>query len=274
MQNRDLRTLRAIAETGGFRRAAERLNMTLSAVSMQMKALETALGAALFDRSVRPPALTPLGRSVVDAAGDVLAAEDALRRRVAPQGGLSGHFRLGLVASAGPRLLPRFLRDAPRALPQARFAFRTGLSEWLEQEVARGGLDAAVMTATGVPPGGLRHALLAEDQLVLAGPQGLAEDAPFLHFAPGTGIGKLIALALADLPDVAARPRIVLDHVETIRACLTAGNGATILPEIDLREAEAVERHRLSVTRPLVLVTRSGTALDDASDKLADLLAG
>ncbi len=273
MQNRDLKTLRMIARTGSFREAADRLNMTLSAVSMQMKSLETTLGAALFDRTTRPPKLTPLGRAVADRAGDVLDAEAALRALAGPDAPLAGRFRLGLVASAGPRFLPRFLQTAPGALPYASFDFRTGLSEWLEDEVASRSLDAAVLTATGTPPGGLRHHVLARDRLVAAARPGLPETAPFLHFAPSTGIGRLIAAALVRRPDLAARPRIVLDHLMTIRACLESGAGATILPEIDLEGMEML-RDPLPDTRTLVLATAEGTALDREATRLANLLAG
>ncbi|UWQ16410.1 LysR family transcriptional regulator [Jannaschia sp. M317] len=268
MQNRDLRTLREIARLGSFGEAAERLHMTLSAVSMQMKALEEGLGGALFDRSVRPPRLTPLGRRVADAAEDVISAETALRALTNPDAVLAGRFKLGLVASAGARLLPRFLRTAPNALPHARFDLRTGLSEWLESQVASGALDGAVVTATGVPPGGLRHTRLSRDRFARACPG--ARDLPFLHFAPGTGIGRLIAAEVSDAQD---HPRIVLDHVETILSCLDEGVGWTILPEVDLARArQPVDLTPLPLWRDLVLVTRSGTPLDVEAGRLAELL--
>ncbi|MEM7487651.1 MAG: LysR family transcriptional regulator [Pseudomonadota bacterium] len=269
MQNRDLTTLRTIARTGSFREAAERLNMTLSAVSMQMKALEASLDGALFDRSVRPPRLTALGRAVAEAAGHVLEAERRLRALAGPKAALTGRFRLGLVASAGPRLLPAFLRHRPDAFPEADFTFSTGLSETLDHGVETGELDAAVLTAIGVPAGGLRHRVLHRDRLMRAGQADLPPDRPFLQFAPSTGIGRLIAAALPDHPDLSRRPRLILDHVATIRACLTAGLGTTILPEVDLPGIAATPIGR---DRTLVLSTRIGTPLDEVGDRLAELL--
>ncbi|PWJ13794.1 LysR family transcriptional regulator [Jannaschia seohaensis] len=272
MQNRDLRTLREIARLGSFREAAERLNMTLSAVSMQMKALEAQLDGALFDRSTRPPRLTPLGRRVAEAADEVLAAEDRLRALAGPEAPLAGRFRLGLVASASARLLPDFLQSVARDLPHTRFDLRTGLSEQLEGLVAEGALDAAVVTATGVALGGGRHTLLARDRLILAVPPGEAP-LPFLHFAPTTGIGRVIAAELAHRPDLRDAPRIVLDHVETIVACLDAGVGRTVLPEIDLARArQPFDATALDAMRSLVLVTRIGTPLDAYAERLAALL--
>lgn len=274
MNNRDLATLRMIGRTRTFREAAERLNMTATAVSMQVKALEAQLGVDIFDRSTRPPSFTPIGLALLDEAEAVLAAEARLLALVRPGTTLAGRFGLGLVASAAPRLLPGFILRAAAGLPDARFDYRTGLSEWLEAQVAGGTLDAAVVTATGVPPGGLRHRVMAQDRLVLAVPTALPANGPFLHFAPSTGIGKLIAAALAEKPALNARPRVVLDHVETIRACLRAGVGATILPDVDLAEMGDLHRTDLRATRSLVLATRAGTTLDAEGDRLVELLTG
>ncbi|WGH78628.1 LysR family transcriptional regulator [Jannaschia ovalis] len=269
MNNRDLLTLRAIARHGSFRDAAERTNQTLSAVSMQMKALEGALGATLFDRATRPPRLTALGRAVAEAAAEVTGAEARLRALAAPEAAPAGRFRLGLTASAGPRLLPGFLRHAAAALPHARFTFHTGLSEGLESAVADGGLDAAIVTATGIPSGALRHRVLARDPLAVARPEGLAPDAPFLQFTPETGLGRVVAAELRDHPELAARPALTLDHIPAILACLDAGLGATILAASDLGDRPS---RRLARHRALVLVTRAGGPLDTAGDRLADLL--
>ena len=84
--------------------------MTLSALSMQMKTLESQLGVALFDRAFRPPQLTPLGRQIAQQAGKVVAAQIELQHIAASPEPLSGHFRLGFIPSASVRLLPGFLQ--------------------------------------------------------------------------------------------------------------------------------------------------------------------
>ena len=80
MQTRSLRSLIKISQTGSFLRAAEQLHVTLSALSMQMKTLEAELGVGLFDRTVRPPRLTPMGRAVV------VRAKDSSTRTQRPEG--------------------------------------------------------------------------------------------------------------------------------------------------------------------------------------------
>ncbi|MEM7240048.1 MAG: LysR family transcriptional regulator, partial [Pseudomonadota bacterium] len=146
MQIRSLATLVTIARTGSFQRAANELNMTLSAVSMQMKTLEAALETDLFDRSTRPPQLTPLGRSVERKARDVLAAEAQMISLCAADGALSGTYQIGFVPTASVRLAPTMLRQVRRTFPDVRIEMTTGLSDDLTHRVEAGELDAAVVT--------------------------------------------------------------------------------------------------------------------------------
>src|SRR5262249_12148555 len=100
MSIRQLRTLVAVADGGSFNVAAQRLYMTQSAVSMQMKALDLDMRTKLFDRTSRPPVLNSSGWRLVDEARQIIERYDALRRlATAPTAGLSGSVRLGVVPS-------------------------------------------------------------------------------------------------------------------------------------------------------------------------------
>src|SRR5580765_1074597 len=68
----DIHALVQFAEAGSVVRAAARLHRTPSAVTRQVQRLESALGAELLDRTVKPPRLTPLGVRVVEQSRDVL----------------------------------------------------------------------------------------------------------------------------------------------------------------------------------------------------------
>ena len=290
-----LTTLIAIAETGSFARAAEREHMTLSALSMQMKALEAALDAQLFDRRTRPPRLTPLGRSVSAIAQAMLEkGAEAVRLCQAP-GPIRGIFDIGFVLTASVRLLPRFLAEAGPAFPNATFQVRTGLSQDLAQEVARGALDAAIVTAgeheAFVP--GVRATTLTREALMFCSPGNQPdrpiaqwlEDVPFVHFTPDSGIGGLIAQFLQAQP-TEPREVIILDTVEAVAECVRAGVGSAILPEPDVRRygGDAIRLMPISptpvspanapqLTRRLVLLTRDGDALDQAREAIAAVLA-
>ncbi len=242
MQTLPLKTLLKIKQVQSFAMTAEHLNMTLSAVSMQMKTLEQQLGVSLFDRQFRPPKLTPMGVSVAERAQAIVDAEQGLLDVCLPGDKLVGRFRIGFVSTASARLLPGFLSNVLQHAADARFDFETGLSEVLEMKVLSGQLDAAVVTISGDTDDRLNTSVLKEERLIYAvpkkfGPVGLKELKPllpFLHFLPSTGIGKLIAREISRSDDDVMHSKLVLDNVETIMECVKSGVGFTLLPEPDV----------------------------------------
>src|SRR6202048_1936015 len=91
-----LRAFVAVAECGGFHRAAERLNLTQSTVSQQIKRLELETKRPLFRRTTRSVALTDDGEMLLGDARRLLQLEEVARHRLAgPR--LSGTVRLGVV---------------------------------------------------------------------------------------------------------------------------------------------------------------------------------
>src|SRR5688500_5477043 len=92
IQVRDLELVRAVAAAGGLTRATAVLNLTQSALSRQLSALEETLGTRLFLRAGRRMLLTPSGQRLLESAGGVLEtlrhAEDEIRRLSADGAGL------------------------------------------------------------------------------------------------------------------------------------------------------------------------------------------
>lgn len=286
MSLQSYRTLVAIAEVESFSEAAKRLNMTLSAVSMQMKSLEQMLGAAIFDRSVRPPRLTPLGRAIVTKAQEVVTAEEALTLLARGEDELRGTYRIGFIATASVRLLPGFLNAARRDAREARFLIETGLSETLRERVAKGQLDAAVITAGTSERLPLETIILRREELVYAIPKGFAETPkaarfaalPFMLFMPHSGIGRLVAAHLDTLGQRGA-PSMIFDSVEAIMECVNAGIGFTILPrpDVDRYACEGVQIEMVTpqgLSREIVLVAASGSFHARALGNLAALITG
>lgn len=277
MNLRALRTLGLLRETPSFAEVAVTSNQTLSAVSMQMRSLEEELGVALFDRSFRPPRLTPQGRVVAEQAALMAREEERLRALASSGATLAGRYRMGFVLTASVRLLPGFLARCRDAAPGASFEVETGLTEALVEGVLHGRLDAAVVTGTAVPSG-LEGRTLLEEEIVFALPPGMMEpgELPFLHFMPGAGIGALIADGLEQSALPPART-ISLDGIEAIVECVRLGIGYTALPRPDiLRYADGLELRRFFPDRPLMrslaLVTRTESATDRVADRLAGIL--
>src|SRR6202044_2157183 len=120
MELRQLRMFVAVAEEGGFSRAADRLHLVQSAVSAGIRGLERELGTALFDRDTRHVELSDAGHALLPEARRVLSAVALASDSVAQVGGgLRGSVTLGTMQAQGmrrgskARLIVRFQRAQP-----------------------------------------------------------------------------------------------------------------------------------------------------------------
>ena len=234
-------TLIAIAELESFSEAAKHRNMTLSSLSMQMKTLERDLGVQIFDRSVRPPSLTPLGRDIAARSRRIVAEQDGLLALTRTDAVLQGEYRIGFIATASVRLLPGFLSQAAKNAAEARFSVETGLSDALQNKVAKRQLEAAVVTRSDADLPNLTYTNIRTEELVYALPADLSgqsldacfKQKPFILFTPNSGIGRLVS---NDLVTRRYRPTttMILDSVEAIMECVNMGIGFTALPQPDV----------------------------------------
>lgn len=121
-----LRTLCEIADTLNFTRASERLNLTQSAVSHQIKGLEDELGVKLFIRGKRGVKLTDAGRSVAESARKILAEAEAMRRQVADrEAALAGSVRVAAATQALVYLFAPMFEDFMDRFERVELVFRT-----------------------------------------------------------------------------------------------------------------------------------------------------
>lgn len=284
MQTRALETLVRISQVESFTEAAELQGMTLSALSMQMKALETEFGVELFDRSCRPPRLTPIGRIIAKQSQSVIAQTQILQDLTRPSDTLTGHFNLGFIQSAGVRVLPEFILRANIDASRASFQYVSGLSEHLTDLVGNSQLDAAVVTQVDGLSEDLHYDVIALEELALVVPQThsdvpideLPERLTFIHFMPSTGIGKLIAKRQRTLKRKPTNV-LVLDSIESAVECTKLGLGYTILPLPDVKRYrdETVFIHPPGpsrIDRSLSLVTRRDAQTDRWRTQLLKLL--
>ncbi|MEO1273963.1 MAG: LysR family transcriptional regulator [Pseudomonadota bacterium] len=155
-RNLDVTALRAfvtVAETGGVTRAAGQLNLTQSAVSMQLKRLEEALGQPLLDRSGRGIALTGQGEQLLSYGRRMLALNDEIWARMRDDS-FEGEVRLGvphdIVYPHIPSVLQRFAAEFPRV----RVELVSSFTRELKEKFARGEVDLITTTEEGVDTGG------------------------------------------------------------------------------------------------------------------------
>jgi DNA-binding transcriptional LysR family regulator len=138
-----LRSFVAVADCGGFHRAAAQLNLTQSTVSQQIKRLEIETKRPLFCRTTRTVALTDDGEMLLGDARRLLQMEEAARHRlIAPR--LSGAVRLGAVEEVAGGSLPPALGRFASSHPNVKLEVQIGVSSQLIEQLDAGRLDVVL----------------------------------------------------------------------------------------------------------------------------------
>lgn len=163
-----LRSFVAVADTGGVTRAAGYLNLTQSAVSMQLKRLEESLGQTLLDRSARRIGLTPAGVQLLSYGRRLVALNDEVMSRMTDDA-YEGEVALGVPHDIVYPVLPTVLKQFAASYPRIRVHLTSSFTEQLMTEFREGRLDAILTTETGVADGG---ETLVEAPLVWVGAPG------------------------------------------------------------------------------------------------------
>ncbi|MFI6033397.1 LysR family transcriptional regulator [Streptomyces sp. NPDC051315] len=210
MELRQLEYFVAVAEERNFTRAAERVHISQSGVSAQIRQLERELGAELFDRSARTVTLTAAGKAALEPARAALAAAGAVGQAVGEVTGLiRGRLTVGMVI--GCTVTPLF--DALAAFHQAHPGVEISLledsSDRLVEGVRTGAVDVALIGAAVATPDGLEALTVIRERLVAAVPAGhpLATQRrvtlrdliahPIVCMPPGTGLRTVFDQACA-----------------------------------------------------------------------------
>lgn len=166
-----LRALVAVADTGGVTRAAGLLNLTQSAVSMQIKRLEEGLGQSFFSRAQRKLTLTPEGEQLLGYARRMLELNDEALGRLTDTA-YEGEIRLGVPHDIVYPQIPRILKAMAADYPRVRINLDSCFTAKLKDGFARGEYDVILTTEAAPGAGGER---LATRKLVWVGaPEGNA----------------------------------------------------------------------------------------------------
>lgn len=147
---RVLKTFVAVAETGSFTAAAERIALTPAAVGAQIKGLETEMGRNLFVRDKRGASLTPAGMALVPRALRLLQDYEELSSSVAKDGALSGSVTVGAISSAMASVAKTLAR-LKLLYPSLSITILNGQQSELESKVVLGELDAAIYVQSRTP---------------------------------------------------------------------------------------------------------------------------
>ncbi|WP_144631074.1 LysR family transcriptional regulator [Bordetella genomosp. 13] len=239
MKIETFRTLEAVLQTGTFAGAAKQINVTPSAVSMQMKQLELYVGKPLFDRSGLQAKPNRLAHEIADNMRQALHSLEALRagNKVV----VEGVVRLGVIESLQPVVLPGIMHYLRAHHPRLELQLVRGRSSTLIADVKAAEIDCALV-AQPVTGGSARLAWMPmlERELVLIAPPGtkdasastLFRQYDWIRYDRKTVSGAMAAqYVAANVPEI--RGTLEFDSAPAIRALVSAGLGISVLQEPD-----------------------------------------
>ncbi|WP_423207807.1 LysR family transcriptional regulator [Paracoccus yeei] len=285
---RQLRTLRAVVETGSLTAAAGDLGLSPPAVHGQLRALEDMMAAPLVIRGEHGAFLpTDEGRAVLEAEAQIAVALDACARRVAAlQSGHVGAVSLGVV-STGKYFAPRLVAELRRALPEVEVTLRIGNRDAVIAWLTSRALDLAIMgrpprapAVTAEPIGPHPHVVIAPPDHPLARadpalPQDLLAET-FLAREPGSGTRILMTRFLDRIGDGTPWRMVEMGTNETIKQAVLAGLGValisqhTVTEELRSGRLVALRANGLPIQRNWFLIRREDMALSPAGQRVHD----
>ena len=243
MDIQSLNALVAVAESGSFSVAAERLHLTQPAISKRIAGLERELGIVLFDRTGRRALPTQAGAQLLTRAHHIL-----LELRVAEQeirdlsDTVSGTLHLATSHHIGLHRLPPVLRTFSDRFPAVRLNIEFTDSEKAHDSVLKGDIELAVITLAPEESGRIEAKLLWPDPLCfVASPEhplntgdelGLARLSEHVNVLPGfdTYTGQIVK-RLFESEGFLLDTLMVTNYLETIKMMVNVGLGWSVLPK-------------------------------------------
>lgn len=252
----ELKYIVAVSRHKHFGHAAEACFVAQPTLSVAIKKLEDELGVVIFERGGTEISVTPLGMQIVAQAERVLEQTAAIRE-IAKQNKdpLAGPFRLGVIYTIGPYLLPQLVKTMIERVPQMPLILQENFTVRLIELLRQGELDAAIM-ALPLPTGGLNMQPLYDEPFVVAMPsthpwaartdltaQDLKSETMLL-----LGAGHCFRDQVLEVCPEMSRFSTAGDGIartfegsslETIRHMVASGIGITVLPSASVPDMQA-----------------------------------
>lgn len=290
---RQLQYLKLLAEHGAFGKAAEAAHVTQPTLSAGIQELEKILGAPVVDRARSGVILTAVGEAALARAHVILNEAEELIQSARNAGQpLTGRFRLGVIPTVAPFLLPKALPILRARFPKLRLFLREDLTQRLIAALKAGQLDAALI-ALPFDMAGLAHAHVSDDELLAALPANhpLAreletpadalegEDLILLEDGHCLRDHALAACRLKPPRETDGEATFAATSLPTLVQMVGSGLGVTFLPamavEAGLTETVPVAVRHLKAehpTREIVVAWRAGSSRGVEGRMLAETL--
>lgn len=261
-----LRSFVAIVDTGSMLNASDKVFVTQSALSLQIKRLEELLQQALFHRDGRRLTLTPAGELMLDYARKVLSLHDEAVAAVTA-GYFAGPARIGMVQDFAELLLSGLLARFAELHPEAQIYSRVAGTAELVTLLERRQLDVVVGFAAPNDPAAVTNAPMAwygDAALIDRNPLPLAVLEQPCRFREA---------AVRALEDSGHAYRIAVEtpNLTTLRAAVRAGLGVTCRTHLFLTDDPLVHPALPALPR-VSCILRVANAIDGATQRLAELV--
>ena len=292
----ELRYLVAVADRGSFSAAATACFVTQPTLSTQLKKLEASLGVQLVERTNKSVRMTPVGQRVVERARSVLAQCESISELARTYSDpFAEPFRVGIIATLGPYLLPTLLPALRREMPRFHLTIREGLTESLLAQLRSHELDG-VLLALPIPYADLRTVpvfdesfwLVCRHDHPLAHRRRLRENDLEGHSVLLLSEGHCLrdqALEICGRADSSgtefdAGEACRATSLETLRHLVEAGFGCTLLPKLALTKEvqrnstlRAIRFESRKAHRTIALIWRSSFARTEPLEQLARFIS-
>ena len=288
MEFRQIQYFITLYEDGSVTRAARRLHIVQSALSMQMAKLEAEVGQRLFMRTPQGMQPTPEGRRLYRLFLPVVTGYQRAREQVVEATGeLNGEVRFGMIATIAQGVLVDAILEFSSAHPKVELSMTDGFSGDLIDAVALGQLDAAVINKPRRALTLKSETIADEDLLLVMGPA--HADVPASLRFSGMSALKLVFPTrrhglrgiienFAEAEDVHLSPSLEIDSISAILKLVRESDFCTLLPHVAVRgllERAEVKVHRFvspRLRRQIVAVTDPSRPLNPAAAAFLSVL--
>jgi DNA-binding transcriptional LysR family regulator len=287
MQLESLKMFVDVVETGSFSRAAQLNHVTQSAVSQQIRALETRYEQRLLSRSARQVTPTPAGERLFRGCKEILSRFTEVEAEIREQATeISGSSTVSAIYTVGLHELHTIQKDLLRTHPRVNVRLNYRRSDQVYDDVILGAADLGLV-AYPSPRAGVDIVPFREDKLVLVLPPGHAlaskgkatlnsvAGLPFIGFDREAPTRKGIDKLFRD-KGIELNVTMEMDNVETIKRAIELGLGVAVLPSQTVKQELAAgslvakQFSETGFTRPIGILVRKGKYLSRASQAVLD----
>ena len=275
----------AVAESGSFSRAGERIFLTQPAISKRIAALEQDIGARLFDRVGRKIHLTPAGEALLLRTRAVLSELEDIKRDITNLSGtIAGELSVATSHHIGLHRLPGPLKRFHETYTQVRLNLHFMDSEKACNAVARGELELAVVTLPPSADPPLRVEKIWDDPLdiVVSRSHPLAQekrvqasmllDYPAILPGLGTYTREIILNSFGPLRDK-IQVGMATNYLEVLKMLAAIGLGWSALPRTMIDEGlKVVQIEKREIRRELGIVTHERRTLSNAGQAMIRII--